>query len=226
MRGRPNQTGDQPLIGLTFDDGPLFDFADFVHPQFGPQRGFLGMLRDFRDEAGASQPELHATSFVIASAEARAAMERAEDCGYRTSTVAHGRMVGAGGRNRAALDRKPQRDHVHHAAEATAISRPERDNFSFVDNYIDADREIRRATDFIRARGVASCRHFAFPFGHTNAYLVDDYLPTRRFEHGMEAAFGVDGRAIESSDSIWNIPRLVCGYHWRSPQELEALLRG
>src|SRR5688572_29922956 len=70
-------------VALTFDDGPLFDYADFEHPRFGPQRGFLNILRDFRQEVGqAAQPGLHATSFVIASPQARRAMELAPDCGY------------------------------------------------------------------------------------------------------------------------------------------------
>ena len=96
------------MSGLTFDDGPLFKLADFVHPEFGPQRGFLGILQDFRAEVGACQPELHATSFVIASPGARSAMERAEDCGYSfLDSWLTDSLVGRGGGNRPALDRKP-----------------------------------------------------------------------------------------------------------------------
>ncbi len=216
---------DEALVALTFDDGPVFDFADFVHPRFGPQRSFLNVLRDFSEEAGAAQPELHATSFVIASPEARAAMERAEDCGYPDlagwlgdtwwSEAAATGLVAIGNHSW---------DHVHHAVPRTAIVAGERDDFTRVASYVDADREIRRAGDFIRGRSAAPCEYFAYPFGHVNPFLAEDYMPCRATEHGMAAAFGVDGRALARGDSIWNIPRAVCGHHWKSPGELAALL--
>jgi hypothetical protein len=115
---------------------------------------------------------------------------------------------------------------VHHAVERTVISARERDDFTRVDNYTDADREIRAAGAFINARVGGRCELFAFPFGHANDYLVDDYLPRRTYEHGMMAAFGTGGRPVAPGDSVWNIPRLVCGEHWKSPEELAALLRG
>src|SRR5262249_55230609 len=49
-------------VALTFDDGPVYDVEPFVHPEFGPQRGFLGIMRDFlARRGGASQPALSAT---------------------------------------------------------------------------------------------------------------------------------------------------------------------
>ncbi len=214
------------MAAITFDDGPVFDVADFTHPRLGAQRSFLNIMRDFRSELGeGAQPRLHATSFVIASPGARKAMEKADDCGYPylsdwlddawwADAVATG-LLDVGNHSW---------DHVHHAPDAIAISADRRDDFELVDNYPDADREIRRATELIESRTGTRCRYFAFPFGHVNRYLLDDYLPRRRAEHGMEAAFGTGGRAIERTDSIWNIPRLVCGHHWRSPGELEAHL--
>jgi len=212
-------------VALTFDDGPSFDYADFVHARFGPQRSFLNVMRDFAREAPGAQAELHATSFVIASPDARSAMESAEDCGYPDMAdwlgdawwkeAAKGGLLAIGNHSW---------DHVHHAVPRTAIVDPARDDFTRVASYIDADREIRRAADFIRKRSRAPCEYFAYPFGHVNAFLVEDYMPCRAPEHGMRAAFGVDGRAIAPDDSIWNIPRAVCGHHWKSPGELRALL--
>jgi hypothetical protein len=217
---------DELLVGLSFDDGPRFDYADFVHPLLGEQRGFLNILRDFRDEMGASaQPDLHATSFVIASPEARRAMERAPDCGYPDmpdwlgedwwSEAIDSGLMAIGNHSW---------DHVHHAVERIAASTPQRDDFTRVASYTDADREIRAAAAYINARVQGRCTHFAFPFGHVNDFLVKDYLPLRGYEHGMVAAFGTGGRAVRADDSVWNIPRLVCGEHWRSPGELEKLL--
>lgn len=221
--------GDEGVrVALTFDDGPAFDYADFGHRTLGPQRSFLNILRDFRAEAGsAAQPELHATSFVIASPEARHAMERADDCGYADIP---GWLTDAWWND--AIDSglmaigNHSWDHVHHAVERLAVSTDARDDFSRVESYEDADREIRQATAYIRSRTRGRCRHFAYPFGHVNRYLAHEYLPGRRDEHGMAAAFAAEGRAVTPDDSPWSIPRLVCGHHWHSQEELEALLAG
>lgn len=214
------------VVGLSFDDGPRFDFADFVHPRYGTQRGFLGILQDFRAEVGErAQPQLHATSFVIASPEARRAMELSPGCGYPDMPEWLGESwwneaIGSG---LMAIGNHSW-DHVHHAVERIAASTPQRDDFTRVDNYTDADREIRAAGDYINARVGGRCELFAFPFGHVNAYLVSEYLPLRAYEHRMAAAFGTGGRAIRPDDSVWNLPRLVCGEHWRSPEGLRAIL--
>lgn len=218
---------DGLLVGFAFDDGPRFDFADFVHPRFGPQRGFLGILSDFREEFGPSaQPRMHATSFVIASPSARRAMELSADCGYPeipdwlgddwwAPAVSTG-LLGIGNHSW---------DHVHHAVDRIVAHDAQRDDFTGVDNYTDADREIRAATSFINSRIGGQCRLFAYPFGHSNEYLSGEYLPVRGYEHQMQGAFTSAGREIRRGDSVWTLPRFVCGEHWRSPSELAAILR-
>ena len=42
----------RPRVGISFDDGPIFDYEDFTHPKHGPQRSFLNILRDFRKSRG------------------------------------------------------------------------------------------------------------------------------------------------------------------------------
>ncbi len=213
-------------VALSFDDGPVFDFADFVHPEHGPQRSFLNIMRDFRTAHGVrALSGLHATSFVIASPEARRAMERSSDCGYTTipdwlsddwwpEAVASGLMdIG-----------NHSWDHVHHAPERIVAKSEQRDDFSLITDFDDAQAEIRAASDFIARRVGAPPRVFAFPFGHANEYLVKDYLPRYAAGYGLEAAFGTGGVASEG-DSVWSIPRIVCGAHWHSPEELERLLR-
>ena len=72
----PQRNGDPMLVAITFDDGPIFDIEDFTHPMFGPQRGFVRIMQDFRaTPAGRTQADLRATSFVIASPQARQIME-------------------------------------------------------------------------------------------------------------------------------------------------------
>lgn len=218
----------ETLVGLSFDDGPIFDFTDFVHPTLGAQRGFLGIMRDFRARHGAAaQPGLHATSFVIASPAARRAMERAEDCGfpYLEDWLGERWWNEAADTGLMAIGNHSW-DHVHHAVETIATSSQERDNFELVDNYADADREIGAAARYINERVRGRCNLFAYPFGHVNDFLLSNYLPKRQDEHGMKAAFGTGGRAIAPGDPVWNIPRAICGHHWNSPGGLEALLAG
>jgi hypothetical protein len=213
------------LVGISFDDGPLFDFEDFVHPRHGAQRSFLNILRDFRGRNPGAQPSLHATSFVIASPEARQAMERSEneDHGYPPgwldeawwSRAAASKLMDIGNHSW---------DHVHHAVASTAARVPRRDDFSLVDNDAGADAEIRAAAAYINARVGGACKLFAYPFGHANSFLVRRYFPRRQAEHGMMAAFTTDGRAVRPGDSPWRIPRFVCGHHWKSPAELAAVL--
>jgi hypothetical protein len=65
-------------VALTCDDGSAFDFHDLDHPTHGPQRSLFNCLQDFIAERGAqAQPDLHLTSFVIASPEARERMDQA-----------------------------------------------------------------------------------------------------------------------------------------------------
>ncbi|HET7403387.1 MAG TPA: polysaccharide deacetylase family protein [Usitatibacter sp.] len=220
--GRIDEAGGL-LVGLSFDDGPVFDIRDFEHPRFGPQRSFAAILRDFAVRTG---HDVHATSFVIASPEARRAMERAPDCGFPTlpgwlgedwwRQAADSSMLAIGNHSW---------DHVHHAPSRLAVDVAERDNFALVRDYVSADAEIRRAADYINARVAGRSRLFAFPFGHVNDFLVHEYLPERAREHRMIAAFGVGADRIDAGTSVWNIPRVVCGEHWRSPEQLEALLR-
>jgi hypothetical protein len=212
-------------VGISFDDGPVFDYEDFTHPKHGPQRSFLNILRDFRQFRGPrALPALHATSFVIASGEARLAMERSPSSGYRFLTdwlsdawwrpAAESGFMDIGNHSW---------DHVHHAAPNVAIGRSERDNFEVVDNFADADGEIRPAAEYINAKIGRVSTLFAFPFGHVNDYLVRDYLPNHGPSLGLEAAFGTGGE-VKEGGSVWSIPRVVCGYHWRTPAEFERLI--
>ncbi|MEQ1518702.1 MAG: hypothetical protein ABL931_19650, partial [Usitatibacteraceae bacterium] len=74
--GAPRGELPDKCIAITFDDGTNFDFEDLPHPSAGMQRSMLNIMRDFAAANPGAQPTLHATSFVIASHEARDVMDR------------------------------------------------------------------------------------------------------------------------------------------------------
>ncbi len=214
----------RPCLALTFDDGTDLDVRAIEWPGLGMQAGFLPILQAFREEAGERQPELHATCFVIASPAAREAMDRqclfggdimGED--WWPQAVATG-LLGIGNHSW---------DHNHDVAPEAAPDGLPRGRFFAVDNAVRADWQIVRAQDYIAARLPGQAiRHFGYPYGDVNDYLRDDYLPTRGPAMGLAAAWTTDGRPVTAAEHRWALPRYVCGLHWRSPEELEALLAG
>jgi peptidoglycan/xylan/chitin deacetylase (PgdA/CDA1 family) len=218
---------DRKLVALTFDDGPVYDVEDFVHPAFGPQRSFLGALTDFRDRHGAhAQPGLHATSFVIASPAARAAMESSFDREY--TWLAPGALdeswwAAAADTGLIAIANHSW-DHLHPALEKVAHSTDARGDFTRVTTFADADAQILRAQSYIAARtGGRAAPVFAYPYGHYNEFLVDRYFPARA-RYGFVGAVTADPAPVDPAAGPWRMARYCCGHHWRSPDELAAIL--
>jgi len=220
---------DEPAyVALTFDDGPVYDLDDFAHPALGMQRGFAGAMADFAATAlGAQQPELAATSFVIASPDARRVMESTFDAEYT--------YLGAGALDdrwwaRAAATglleiANHSWDHLHPALARVAHSRQARADFTQVLTEADADAQIRAAAAYIAERtGGRAAPYFAYPFGHYNEFLTRDYLPRHGEDAGVRAAFTTEPRALRAGDSRWCLPRLTCGHHWTSPAALLRIL--
>ena len=222
------QGTDGKLVALTFDDGPRYDVDDVVHPAYGVQQGFAEAMRAFAKRRPGAQPVLHATSFVIASPEARLAMEANADPAYTWLTP--GSLDESWWS--AAIDSgllgiaNHSWDHLHPALPAVRHARGARGDFAQVDTIADADAQIRDAAAYqwSATRGRAS-PYFAYPFGHHNAFLAREYLPA--IGDGVcAAAFTTEPRLVAPDDSRFLLPRFVCGADWRSPDELLARLRG
>lgn len=227
--GRASDEPDEArYVALTFDDGPIYDLEDFRHPVLGWQRGFVGAMQDFLDTAlGEQQPELGATSFVIASPDARKVMQTTFDSEY---TYLGEDSMGDGWWERAVATGllsigNHSWDHLHPALERVAHSRQVRADFSQVVTVEDADAQILTAARFIaeRTRGHAA-PYFAYPFGHFNSFLTAEYFPRRGAAAGIRAAFTTEPRAVAQADSVWMLPRYTCGHHWTTPAELERIL--
>lgn len=207
-------------VALSADDGTVLDVADVDWPGQGVQRGFLGCLQD----AAAAFPELspHLTSFVIADPEARALMDR--EClpgldwmgeHWWPAALASGRMhIGC-----------HSWDHNHPVLVAPGADGMARGDFFQVDNEARARSQIDRALAYLAPRlAPQRCRLFAYPYGHAGDYLRGDYLPRHGGSLGLLAAFGVQGEPVHAHSDPWELPRFVCGWHWKSPDELAAIL--
>ena len=221
-------SGTERVVALTFDDGPVYDVADVDHPCYGRQRGFANAMRDFAARRPGGQPGLHATSFVIASPEARATMEAHADPAYT--------WLGPGALDQTwwnpAIDSglvaiaNHSWDHLHPALAEVAHGQDARGDFARVTSVADADRQVRAAARYLAAatHGRAA-PYFAYPFGHHNDFLAGEYLPALGASV-CAAAVTTEPRPITPTDSPFRLPRLVCGADWASPDALLARLAG
>ena len=210
-------------VALTCDDGSDFDWFDLDHPTYGSQRSLFNAMMDFIAERGAAaQPDLHLTCFVIASREARDHLDRNCLAGRDWMRDAWWKPALASGR--IAIENHSF-DHNHAAIPSPGIDGMQRGSFHPVDTYKRADAEIAQATRLIDAAiAPAHTTLFCYPYGHVNDYLRTDYFPRHQSEHGMRAAFGDGASPVDESSDRWNLPRYICGWHWKSPQALHAIL--
>ena len=183
-------------VCISFDDGVDADVRDLDFPQFGPQRSFLNIMLDFQDESGPSaQPQVHATSFVIASPEARAVMDKHslfgqgwmnEDwwrpaCGNELMAIAnHGW------------------DHEH--PDLVHIGGTPAGDFFGVDSKDKADNQIFAAGEYIAAvTGSHWPDLFAYPYGQVSDYLCTEYFPGHQ-HHRTKAAFTTEPQPVTRLD--------------------------
>jgi peptidoglycan/xylan/chitin deacetylase (PgdA/CDA1 family) len=208
------------LVAFTCDDGSDFDFHDLPHPTAGPQRSVLNILRDFRDAHPAATP--HATSFAIASPDARVELDKSCMIGLGWWNDAWWREAAASGLMDIA---NHSWDHNHEALPERFSHGVQRGTFAPIATRALADAEIRDASEFLRARvpnpGNAL---FAYPYGQFNDYLVDEYFPAFAAALGIEAAFSDAPGYLCAQSNRWTIPRFVFGRDWTSPAGLERIL--
>lgn len=208
-------------VCLTFDDGCDFDFRDLDYPGHGPQRSFLGILQDFRDDHGAAaQPGLHATSFVIASEEARQAIDARSLFGRGWISDDWWREAEASGL--LAIENHGW-DHNH---PDLAPDDRKRGGFTNVDRLEACHVQVELAADAIAERSGRRPQFFAYPFGESSTYIRERYFPERAGTLGCRAALGTDPGHVTAGSDRWNLPRYVCGRDWGSPGELLGLLGG
>jgi predicted PolB exonuclease-like 3'-5' exonuclease len=117
-------------------------------------------------------------------------------------------------------------DHCHTDVAEIAQHEQKKGTFNGVDNYADADKQIRQAARAIDAViAPAKTSLFAYPYGDTNAYLIEEYFPRFQAEHEMKAALTTEPNPVTKNANRWALPRYVCGHHWKSANEFRQLLK-
>ena len=210
----------EPVAALTLDDGLDFDFVELVHPFHGAQPSVRTVLEGHERAYG---ERMHATSFVIASPDARRQIAAREMLGYAwigehwwAAAVASGRFdIGNHGW-----------DHVSPSVTTAAEPGGKAGSFRHVDTFDEADLQVRVAREYIAARAPnPGAAFFAYPYGDESAYAADDYLPRHVERHGTDRRVHRAARSDPRASDRWRLPRYTCGLDWRSTAELARIVR-
>ena len=219
-RESPHALEEGKLVALTCDDGGDFDFHDLPHPTAGMQRSVLNILRDF--SARHPGDGAHITSFVIVSPEARVELDKSCMIGRGWWNDTWWREAASSGLMDIA---NHSWDHNHEGLPERFSHGVPRGTFTTIATRELADTEIRRAQEFLRANVPnAGNAFFAYPYGHLNDYLVEEYFPRFGGAIGLEAAFSDIPECLTGSANRWKLPRFVFGRDWTSPEGLARVL--
>jgi len=222
LTGTLDQLSGQRVCAITFDDGVLHDFADFYHPDQGLLKSFARILSDAAEAHLPGWEQVPATSFVIASPEARAVLD----------------VVCIAGRNQwhdhwwqEAIDHyhfdigNHSWNHSHPALTEVQADEGMAGNFFCIDRYARAEQQILQAEAYLTQKiGDKRSRLFAYPYGHVSPYLRDEFFPSHASQ--FKAAIATGGDYFHQNSPRWAIPRFVCGEDWNSPDGLHRILEG
>lgn len=224
LSGQSTVDLDRAVV-LTCDDGCDLDFRELVHPTFGPQLSFHHAMLGFRSKHGTeAQPGLHLTSFVIADPEARQRMER--ECLAGQPWMGEHWWRDARDSGLFAIENHSY-DHNHPCLDSPGPHGLVRGDFHVIGTDAQAEFEIGGAQRYLADRlAPHQPSLFCYPFGHANEFLRNDWLPKHGPEIGLKAAFGDGAQPVTANSDRWNLPRYVCGWHWRDPDALAAILSG
>lgn len=220
MLGRANHDLTNGVV-LSCDDGCNLEVADVDYPGIGWQSSFLSILKQAHADFG-GQPTM--TSFVIADPNARKKMD--EFCLYGQDWMSDDWWHGVQFDNYISIESHGW-DHNHAVLGTAGFDDMQTGSFFEVNCYLRATYQVEQSLDFINQRIKPSyCRLFAYPYGHVPDYLKLDYFPENAGRLGLDAAFSTEPGYITKNSDRWNLPRYVCGWHWKSTEELKRILLG
>jgi peptidoglycan/xylan/chitin deacetylase (PgdA/CDA1 family) len=210
------------LFCLTCDDGMDYDYVDYESAEFGSVPSFHTIV-----EASQSWLPQHIegekiVSFVIVSPDSREILDNTCSNGqsewndtWWSECISRGVMAVA----------NHSWDHVHDTLDTVRQCDNKKGSFFEITTFDDAEGQIADAQVYIDEKvGHKSSPFFCYPYGHVSDYLREEYFPNHGARLGLEAAFSAAGASVTSDSNIWDIPRFVCGEHWRSPDEFVELL--
>lgn len=217
---KPGLETDKPVVCLTFDDGCDFEVRTLEFAGFGIQPGFLSIMEDFIQQHGKeAQPGLHATSFVIASPEARQIIDQG-------SLFGQGHMSDDWWRAAAGhplLDIGNHGwDHNHPDLIAQQYARG---GFTVIETLEHCRQQVVQAGKFIQDITGQWPQIFAYPFGESSDYIREEFFPKYASEHRSLAALGTQAGLVSAQSDRWDLPRFVCGRDWSTPGELLVRLQ-
>ncbi len=215
LKGKLSLDPSQKYVALTFDDGCELDYLDWHHPTHGFQPSFYSLMQSYKSD-------IHATSFVIASPQDRVILQDTCLAGHEIWGHQWWNIVEESG---LISIENHSWDHVHMTLPRVQQKNNIKGDFKFVDTFAEADAQIGQATTFIESTiSGKNVSLFAYPYGHYNEYLTDEYLPHR--QNKILAAFSCDDSYVTPTSHLWNIPRFVCGLHWHKTSQLMEILNG
>lgn len=202
-------------VVITFDDGNNLDFIDSQYPDFGLQPSFFSRLKE-------SPQYTHATSFAIASPVARAIMENT--CLQGFALLSENWWQQAQDSGLLSIENHSW-DHLHPTLETVRQKHNIKGDFSQIDTFEEAESQIRACSEYIDTT-ISSKKTslFAYPYGHYNDYLTDEYFPKQ--QSSIKAAFTCEPHYVTEDSNIWKLPRFVCGCDWKSQDEFKQILLG
>lgn len=219
LRSRTFPRLPERFAAITLDDGSDYDWKPLHHPVHGAQEPMGAIVRRHaRSILGLfSRRKACATSFVIASPEARDQIVgpgkpyRLSDDWWREAQASGYFDIGCHGWN-----------HVHPLVDEMKRAPDLVEAFGNVRTPAEAGRQVTEAARFIRGKaGPGAARLFAYPYGQVSDYLADEWLPA---QDEVLAAFTTVDRPLEEGADLWRLPRYVCGWHWKSNDELRAIV--
>ena len=176
-------------------------------------------MQDFIDRYGAdAQPGLSATSFVIASADARRIIDARSLFGRGWISDDWWRNAAAGGLLSIG---NHGWDHNH---PDLAPSGGQQGDFTSVNSMVQCIRQVVNAAEYIENQTGSWPQLFAYPFGESSAFIREQFFPGEAARHGCRAALGTEPGMVTQNSNRWNLPRFVCGRDWQSPGQLLDLL--
>ena len=155
-------------VAITFDDGLDFDFRSLVHPSNGPQQSVYQILFGF---SARHDCPVHATSFVIASPDARRQIANREMLGYQWINDSWWQPALESGLFHIG---NHSWDHVSPSVEVNSFESTRRASSRFIDNLGAAERQVHLARDYIeKIAPNPGSSLLAFPFGDYCSFLVE-----------------------------------------------------